>query len=224
MKTLAVIAAGFLLSTSAYAAEHGMQLADNQWEHHTQGGQHTPPPGSHPGGGTPNQYHPNPGNQPHGNFQGMQGQTHAIQPHNNWQGMQGTSHGGGMQMHTHVNVNANIHPNYQHDSRGFGVRPDNWNQRPRTFDRATYQGAFTASHAFHWGIYRRPDGWYYRRWTYGDYLPPIFWARDYWIDSWWMFDLPVPPYGYEWVRYGDDALLIDTDTGQVLEVEYGVFD
>jgi Ni/Co efflux regulator RcnB len=48
-------------------------------------------------------------------------------------------------------------------------------------------------------------------------------VRDYWLTDWWMFDLPIPPYGYEWVRYGDDALLINTYTGQILEVEYGVF-
>jgi Ni/Co efflux regulator RcnB len=33
----------------------------------------------------------------------------------------------------------------------------------------------------------------------------------------------VPPAGYEWVRVGDDALLIDVNTGEVLQAEYGVF-
>ena len=32
-----------------------------------------------------------------------------------------------------------------------------------------------------------------------------------------------PPYGYVWVRYGDDALLVDVDTGEILRVVYGVF-
>jgi Ni/Co efflux regulator RcnB len=30
--------------------------------------------------------------------------------------------------------------------------------------------------------------------------------------------------GYEWVRYGDDALLIDTDTGEVIRTEYDLFE
>jgi Ni/Co efflux regulator RcnB len=38
------------------------------------------------------------------------------------------------------------------------------------------------------------------------------------------FGLAPPPYGYEWVRNGDDALLIDTNTGEILQVEYDVFE
>jgi Ni/Co efflux regulator RcnB len=37
------------------------------------------------------------------------------------------------------------------------------------------------------------------------------------------FALEVPPAGYEWVRVGSDALLIDTNTGEILQTEYGVF-
>jgi Ni/Co efflux regulator RcnB len=33
----------------------------------------------------------------------------------------------------------------------------------------------------------------------------------------------VPPMGFEWVRDDTDALLIDTNTGEILQVEYGVF-
>ena len=112
---------------------------------------------------------------------------------------------------------------YRHDQRGFGMRPENWNNRPRNFDRRFYEHNFHAENRFHYGYYRRPYGWYYRRWSYGEYLPQIFWSQDYWLTDWWLFDLPIPPYGYEWVRYGDDALLINIYTGQILEVEYGVF-
>jgi Ni/Co efflux regulator RcnB len=113
--------------------------------------------------------------------------------------------------------------NYGRDARGFGQRPSNWNERPRDFSRRDYQFNATATERFHWGNYDRPDGWYYRRWGYGEYLPGAFWARDYWLTSWWLFDLAIPPYGFEWVRYGDDALLVNVYTGQILEVEYGVF-
>ena len=36
--------------------------------------------------------------------------------------------------------------------------------------------------------------------------------------------LLTPWDGYEWVRYGDDALLVDIDTGEVIRVEYDLFD
>ena len=114
-------------------------------------------------------------------------------------------------------------PRYAHDSRGFGTRPSNWNERPRNFDRGSYQRNATATARFNYGSYNRPSGWYYRRWAYGETLPSLFWAQNYWLTSWWMFDLAVPPYGYEWVRYGDDALLVNVDTGQILQVDYGVF-
>ena len=114
-------------------------------------------------------------------------------------------------------------PNYGRDARGFGKRPSYWKDRPRHFDKSVYQHNFKAENRFHYGHYQRPGGWYYRRWTFGERLPVVFWARDYWLTDWWLFELPIPPYGYVWVRYGDDAILINTYTGEILEVEYDVF-
>lgn len=104
-----------------------------------------------------------------------------------------------------------------------GHRPANWNVRPRHFDVHVYRRVYTSVHRYRWRPYVRPHGWYYRRWVYGEVLPRIFWVRDYWIADFWMFGLPVPPYGYEWVRYGDDAVLVNTDTGEILQVIYNVF-
>lgn len=106
----------------------------------------------------------------------------------------------------------------------FGTRPSNWNRYPRQFDRNVYQRNITAPRSYHWQNYNRPSGWYYQRWSYGQIFPRIFWAQDYWLTDYWMFDLPIPPYGYVWVRYGDDAVLINRRTGEVLQVEYGLFD
>ncbi|MDE2466542.1 MAG: RcnB family protein [Alphaproteobacteria bacterium] len=55
------------------------------------------------------------------------------------------------------------------------------------------------------------------------YLPYLFWTRNYWIDNYWTFGLPQPPYGYAWVREGNDALLINEQDGYILQVVYGVF-
>ena len=102
-------------------------------------------------------------------------------------------------------------------------RPPNWNRPPRNWDRAQYRRNFRAPQRWHWGVYTRPPGWFYRRWTYGMILPALFWTRNFWIDSWWEFDLPIPPYGYRWVRVDNDALLINTATGEVLQVQYDAF-
>jgi Ni/Co efflux regulator RcnB len=80
-----------------------------------------------------------------------------------------------------------------------------------------------AAHRFHAGIYRAPPGYHYPRWSYGGFLPAIYWGRDYWITDFLAFGLFGPPDGYIWVRYGPDALLIDQNTGEIIQVDYGVF-
>ena len=96
--------------------------------------------------------------------------------------------------------------------------------RPDIVARRHFNRNISASHRFHWRVYHRPHGWYYHRWTFGEFLPRLFWAQTYWITSYWMFELPAPPPGCVWVRYGDDALLVDADTGEIVEVVYDLFE
>jgi Ni/Co efflux regulator RcnB len=52
---------------------------------------------------------------------------------------------------------------------------------------------------------------------------PSYFGSRYWISDPWRYRLP-PAYGpYRWVRYHNDALLIDTWTGQVVDVIYHFF-
>jgi Ni/Co efflux regulator RcnB len=60
-------------------------------------------------------------------------------------------------------------------------------------------------------------------WGYGEILPRVYWGPNYLIADYWLFALEVPPAGYEWVRDDTDALLIDVNTGEILQVEYGAF-
>lgn len=91
------------------------------------------------------------------------------------------------------------------------------------FDRGAWQFNRQADQRYHWNSYQRPSGWYSRRWAFGMILPSLFWSRDYWIDSYWDYGLMDPPYGYVWVRNGDDAMLVNVETGDILSVEYGLF-
>jgi Ni/Co efflux regulator RcnB len=103
------------------------------------------------------------------------------------------------------------------------TEPRGWNARPATVDRQAYQHNFRAARSFHVGPYHRPRGWAPHTWAYGQILPRAYWAPQYLLSDYWLFALEVPPAGYEWVRDGADALLISTDTGEILQVEYGVF-
>ncbi len=70
--------------------------------------------------------------------------------------------------------------------------------------------------------YRYPSGWGYRSWRVGERLPFLFLTSYYVIDAY-AYDLPPAPYGYRWVRYGPDALLVNVYTGEVEDVVYGIF-
>jgi Ni/Co efflux regulator RcnB len=103
------------------------------------------------------------------------------------------------------------------------TEPQGWNNRPATVDRGAYQHNFQAARTFHVGPYHPPAGWTNQRWAYGQTLPRALWASEYFLADYWLFGLEVPPGGYEWVRDGDDAILVNTDTGEILQVEYDVF-
>lgn len=103
------------------------------------------------------------------------------------------------------------------------TEPQGWNNRPANVDRGAYQHNYQADRSYHVGPYHRPAGYRAHNWAYGERLPRAYWAPQYILADYWLFSLEVPPAGYEWVRVGDDALLVDTRTGMVLQVEYGVF-
>jgi Ni/Co efflux regulator RcnB len=103
------------------------------------------------------------------------------------------------------------------------TEPHGWNARPKTVNRTEYRHNFNAARTYHIGPYHAPEGWAPHHWVYGEILPRAYWAAPYLIADYWLFALEVPPVGYEWVRDGADALLVSTTTGEILQVEYGVF-
>ncbi|MGZ8362998.1 MAG: RcnB family protein [Caulobacteraceae bacterium] len=98
-----------------------------------------------------------------------------------------------------------------------------WNGRARNFNYQAYRRAFVNPRRYRIGAYYRPSGWYYRRWGVGAYFPSLFWSSNYWLNDWGSYGLMSPPWGYEWVRYGNDAVLVDVRTGQILQVRYDIF-
>ena len=70
---------------------------------------------------------------------------------------------------------------------------------------------------FRVGIYIDPFGWQQRRLGYGSVLSSRYYSQRYWIPDPWNYRLPWAPPMYRWVRYFDDALLIDLRSGQVVD-------
>ena len=71
---------------------------------------------------------------------------------------------------------------------------------------------------FHLGFYYDPYGWGYQPFSIGWRLWPSYYSRNYWISDPWMYRLPYAPAGYVWIRYWNDALLVDTWSGQVVDM------
>jgi len=110
-------------------------------------------------------------------------------------------------------------PHYYHPP----TPPQGWNARPQIVDRNVYQHNFQAARIFHIGPYDPPAGFAWRHWGYGEILPRAYWTAEYRIADYWLFALEVPPAGFEWVRCGPDALLLNIATGEILQAQYGVF-
>jgi len=200
---LSYVLVGAVLMSGVFAATQTVAEDQHKDEHHAapQGGGQPhggPPPGGHgPQGGPP------PGGHPGGSMSGP--------PH----GGNGPSHGNSMMGPSHGN---NTMMMGGHNAAA-GHNPPN-----RNFDRHTYQRNFVAPRRFHaHNDYVRPHGWYEHRWVFGEILPALFWSQDYWLNDYYDYGLGDPPPGFVWVRYGSDALLVDQNTGEVLQVEYDVF-
>lgn len=93
-----------------------------------------------------------------------------------------------------------------------------WNRDWRNDQRYDWQ-RYRDRHRsnFHVGLYVDPFGWGYRSFNVGYRMYPAYYGNRYWIDPS-MYDLPYPPPGAAWVRYFNDAVLVDTYSGTVLDV------
>ena len=75
---------------------------------------------------------------------------------------------------------------------------------------------------FHIGLYYDPFGYGYQPFDIGFQLAPVYFGDQYWIDPA-MYELPYPPPGTQWVRYWNDAVLVDIYSGEVVDVIHDFF-
>jgi hypothetical protein len=79
-------------------------------------------------------------------------------------------------------------------------------------------------HIYRIGRYYSPyHNHYYSRLNVGFFLDSLFFSSRYWIDDPWSYRLPPADGPYRWIRYYDDALLVDIYTGEVIDVIYDFF-
>jgi Ni/Co efflux regulator RcnB len=110
------------------------------------------------------------------------------------------------------------------------ARGRDWNHDRGWYDRYRAEhyrydgGRYRARQQFYLGYYNFPRGYSSRLWLTGQWLPYAFYDDSrYHIDAWWQFDLYDPPFGADWIRVGSDALLVDIETGEILDVIYALY-
>lgn len=107
-----------------------------------------------------------------------------------------------------------------------GNRGGNWNRGWRGNDRYDWQRYRTSNrNIFRLPRYYAPYGWNYgyRRFSIGFMLDQVLFSRSYWIDDPYNYRLPEVDGEYRWVRYYNDALLVDIYSGEVVDVVYDIF-
>lgn len=99
-----------------------------------------------------------------------------------------------------------------------------WSRNWRNDHRYDWQ-SYRNSHRslYNLGRYYDPFGRNYRRLNIGFNLGQGYYGSRYWLNDPWQYRLP-PAYGpYRWVRYWNDALLVNIYTGEVVDVMHGFF-
>ena len=130
----------------------------------------------------------------------------------------------------------NVQIRQRTDGNYNAIRQQRVERRDRTSDHRRWSNDWRRDHRYDWRNYRTshrslyrlsryfdPYGRNYRRFSIGFSLGSSYYGSNYWLDDPWMYRLP-PAYGpYRWVRYYDDALLVNIYTGQVVDVLYSFF-
>ena len=112
------------------------------------------------------------------------------------------------------------------DGRNTGYNDSRrWDRRWRDNRRYDWSGYRNSNrHVYRIGRYYSPYRDYsYRRLSIGFSLDSLFFSNRYWINDPWQYRLPEVYGPYRWVRYYDDVLLVNTYSGEVVDVIHDFF-
>lgn len=112
-----------------------------------------------------------------------------------------------------------------HDRDRAGRHHRNWDRKwrnDRRYDWHRYR--YNNRNIFRLGSYYSPYRDYrYNRLGVGFSLRPLFYSSRYWLNDPWRYRLPAVSGDYRWIRYYDDAVLVDTWNGEVVDVIHDFF-
>ncbi len=119
---------------------------------------------------------------------------------------------------------------YQSQSTTVQSSPDQGTQTTTTTTErsdayGTYRKTVTATHRYDAGAFAAPSGYTYTRYALGDHVPAVLLSsNNLMLSDYANFQLDAPPDGLEWIRVGNDALLVDRTNGEVIQTDYNLFE
>ncbi len=118
------------------------------------------------------------------------------------------------------------HRTWNDGGQSWGTDNRRWNRdwrQDRRYDWERYR--YSNRDLYRMPRYSSPYGYGYRyeRFDVGITLDSIFFGSRYRISDPWRYRLPDAQWPYEWIRYYDDVLLVDTRNGYVVDVIYDFF-
>jgi Ni/Co efflux regulator RcnB len=117
-------------------------------------------------------------------------------------------------------------PDYRGNPGYRGGNAGGWNNNWRSDRRYDWRDYRNENrNAFRLPRYYAPRGYGYgyQRFSIGLTLGRLLYGEQYWIDDPYAYRLPYADGEYRWVRYYNDALLVDIYTGEVVDAEYDIF-
>jgi Nickel/cobalt transporter regulator len=128
----------------------------------------------------------------------------------------------------HWNNDRGWHQRWNNDrswNRGWNNNRD-WNRgwrNDRRYDWQRYR--YQNRDVYRLPRYYSPYGYGYRyqQFGIGFYLESVLFGSRYRISDPWRYRLPQTSWPYQWVRYYDDVILVDTRNGYVVDVIYNFF-
>ena len=88
---------------------------------------------------------------------------------------------------------------------------------------AQYRKTVTSKKHYDAAAFTPPSGYTYTRFAVGDHVPGALINGHVALNDYQNYALETPPSGLAWIRNGQDALLIDGNTGEVIQADYGLF-
>jgi Ni/Co efflux regulator RcnB len=86
-----------------------------------------------------------------------------------------------------------------------------------------YRKTVTSKKHYDAAAFVAPSGFTYRRFSVGEHVPNALLGDSVVLSDYANYALDSPPSGLTWIRDGQDALLIDVRTGEVIQADYDVF-